>query len=295
MRKLSFLVVFQFIAVAVFSQSVGIGTTSPNKTAKVDISSTTQGFLPPRMTHAQRNAIVSPAQGLIVYCTDCGTNGQPQYYNGTSWRSMDGGSATNPPSLTVTICNQTWMTQNLNVNKYRNGDTIPQVKDSATWLNLTTGAWCWYNNDSATYAASYGRLYNWYAVTDPRGLAPTGYHVPSDLEWNVLIKCIDPTADTSLSIQSTTAGGALKEAGTLRWLSPNTGATNSSGFTALPGGLKSSTNAAFLNLGSYGYFWTTSESSSAEAKFHRLFNQDTNAFRSTRPKTAGLSVRCIKD
>ncbi len=295
MRQLYYVIVFVFIAAVANSQSVGIGTTSPNQTAKVDISSTTQGFLPPRMTHAQRSAISTPAQGLIVYCTDCGTNGQPQYYNGTSWRSLDGGAATNPPSVTVLICSQTWATQNLSVSKYKNGDIIPQVTDSVAWLTLTTGAWCWYKNDSATYAAKYGRLYNWYAVNDPRGLAPTGYHVPTDLEWNVLVKCIDPSADTSLSIQSTTAGGALKEAGTANWVTPNTGATNSSGFTALPGGLRSSTNSGFTNIGIYGYFWTTSESDPTSAKYHRLFAQDTNAFRSTRPKAAGLSVRCVKD
>ena len=295
MRQLYFVIAFLFIAAVANSQNVGIGTTSPNKTAKVDISSTTQGFLPPRMTYAQRNAIVTPAQGLIVYCTDCGTNGQPQYYNGASWRSLDGGAATNPPSVTVTICNQTWMTQNLSVSKYKNGDVIPQVTDSAAWLNLTTGAWCWYKNDSATYAATYGRLYNWYAVNDPRGLAPTGYHIPTDLEWNVLVKCIDAAADTSVSIQSTTAGGGLKETGTVHWSSPNTGATNSSGFTALPGGLKSSTNSAFLNLGLYAYFWTASEFDATTAKYHRLFAQDANAYRNSRPKTAGLSVRCVKD
>ena len=295
MKKFSYIIVFLFSTIAAIAQSVGFGTTNPNTSAKVDINSTTQGFLPPRMTYAQRNAILSPAQGLIVYCIDCGNNGQPQYYSGAAWRSLDGGVATAPPSLTVTICSQIWLTKNLSTSKYKNGDSIPHVTDSAAWLSLTTGAWCWYKNDSATYAATYGKLYNWYAANDPRGLAPTGYHIPTDLEWNVLVKCIDAAADTSLSIQSTTAGGALKEAGTLNWVTPNTGATNSSGFTALPGGLRSSTNSAFLNLGSYAYFWTASESDLTSAKYHRLYSQDANAYRNTRPKTAGLSVRCIKD
>jgi uncharacterized protein (TIGR02145 family) len=88
------------------------------------------------------------------------------------------------------------MQKNLNVSKYKNGDIIPQVTDGTQWANLTTGAWCWYNNDSATYAATYGKLYNWYAVNDPRGLAPEGWHVPSDGEWNILIKYLDPIADT---------------------------------------------------------------------------------------------------
>ena len=295
MKQLSYFIIFLFSAIAANAQNVGFGTTSPNTTAKVDISSTTQGFLPPRMTYAQRNAIASPAQGLIVYCTDCGTNGQPQYYNGAAWRSMDGGAAITPPSSTVTLCSQVWLTKNLSVSKYKNGDPIPNVTDSATWLALTTGAWCWYKNDSATYAATYGKLYNWYAAQDPRGLAPAGYHVPSDSEWNVLVRCIDAAADTSLSVQSTTAGGALKEAGTLNWATPNTGATNSSGFTGLPGGLRSSTNAAFSNVGSYGYFWTTSQFDPISAKYHRLNSIDANAYRNNRPKTAGLSVRCVKD
>lgn len=295
MKKLTYIIVFLFSAIAVNAQSVGFGTTHPNTTAKVDITSTTQGFLPPRMTYAQRNAIVSPAQGLMVYCTDCGTNGQPQYYNGAAWRSMDGGTPTNPVLSTVTICSQIWQTKNLSVSKYKNGDTIPHVTDSVTWLGLTTGAWCWYKNDSATYAATYGKLYNWYAANDPRGLAPTGYHVPTDLEWNVLVKCIDAAADTSVTTQSTTAGGALKETGTLNWATPNAGATNSSGFTGLPGGLRSSTNSAFLNIGTYGYFWTATAFDATSAQYHRLNSIDANAYRNNRPKTAGLSVRCIKD
>ena len=296
MKKLSYVVVFLFSAIAANAQNVGIGTTSPNTTAKVDISSTTQGFLPPRMTYAQRNAIVSPAQGLIVYCTDCGINGQPQYYNGAAWRTMDGGAPTNPVSVTVSICSQVWLTKNLSVSKYKNGDSIPQVRDSTAWASATTGAWCWYKNDSATYAATYGKLYNWYAVTDPRGLAPTGYHLPTDSEWNVLVRCLDSGADTSIiGTQSTTAGGALKEAGTANWQSPNTGATNSSGFTALPGGLSSGTSV-FSNSGVFGYFWTASSFDAVNAWFHRLNALDANAFRKNdKSKAAGFSVRCVKN
>src|ERR1035437_2945754 len=90
----------------------------------------------------------------------------------------------------VTICTQVWMLNNLEVTTYRNGDPIPQVTDPAAWGLLSTGAWCWYNNDSATNASTYGKLYNWYAVNDPRGLAPTGWHVPSDAEWTTLSTCL---------------------------------------------------------------------------------------------------------
>ena len=86
---------------------------------------------------------------------------------------------------TVTISNQTWMKSNLNVSHYRNGDVIPQITDSSQWANLTTGAWCYYKNDDAN-GPVYGKMYNWYAVNDPRGLAPVGYHIPNNLEWSNL-------------------------------------------------------------------------------------------------------------
>jgi hypothetical protein len=154
------------------------------------------------MTYDQRNAIVNPATGLMIYCTDCDSSGQPQFYNGTRWCNMLGAIANGPLPLysnpsSVTIGTQIWSDKNLDVTKYRNGDPIPQVTDATLWANLTIGAWCWYNNDSATYAAIYGRLYNWYAINDPRGLAPTGWHVATDAEWNKMTKYLDPDIDTT--------------------------------------------------------------------------------------------------
>ena len=104
----------------------------------------------------------------------------------------------------ITICNQVWMLKNLDVSTYRNGDPIPQVTDPTTWVGLTTGAWCYYNNDPAN-GAIYGKLYNWYAVNDPRGLAPTGWHVPSDAEWTELSTCLDAISPTG------NVGGKMKE------------------------------------------------------------------------------------
>jgi uncharacterized protein (TIGR02145 family) len=127
---------------------------------------------------------------------------------------------------TVTIGTQVWMVENLKTTKYRNGDPIPNVTGNA-WAALTTGAYCWYNNDAATYKATYGALYNWYAVADSRNIAPTGWHVPTDAEWTTL---------TTFLGGESVAGGKLKETGTNHWTSPNTGATNETGFTALPGG-----------------------------------------------------------
>ena len=109
----------------------------------------------------------------------------------------------------------------------------------AAWATLTTGAYCYYNNDSATYAATYGKLYNWYAVNDPRGLAPAGWHVPSDAEWTELINCLGG---------EDVAGGKMKAVSAL-WYSPNTGATNSSGFTGLPGGYRFKRYPLFFGIG----------------------------------------------
>ena len=130
-----------------------------------------------------------------------------------------------PNAFGVTsIGTQIWMTRNLTVSQYRNGDIIPEVTDPAAWAALTTGAWCYYNNDPAN-GPIYGKLYNWYAVNDSRGLAPNGYHIPTTTEWTTLTNTLG-----GLSL----AGGDLKEAGITHWSDPNTGATNNSGFTGLP-------------------------------------------------------------
>lgn len=204
-------------------------------------------------------------------------------------------TSANPGNQTsVTIGTQIWSTKNLDVAKYRNGDPIPQVTDPTTWGNLTTGAWCWYNNDSATYAATYGRLYNWYAVNDPRGLAPQGWHVPTDAEWNRLVKFIDPGADTVCwnCSQSETAGGALKS--TTGWASPNFGATNSSGFTALPGGYRNE-DGSFNIVGYHVCWWSASEKDPTYAWTRMLNFSHSSLERDRYIKTDGFSVRLVKD
>ena len=197
-----------------------------------------------------------------------------------------------PPTRTypsVTICCQIWMSKNLDVTKYRNGDLIPQVTNEAAWRALTTGAWCYYNNDPAM-GVIYGKLYNWYAVNDPRGLAPAGWHIPIDFEWTFLSKCLggDPAAVA-----------ALKETGTTHWKSPNAGTTNSTGFTALPGGYRN-IGGTFYRIGEGGYFWTaTSAADVSRPTFAWLrylsYINSTPNHRTNNNMQDGYSVRCVKD
>jgi len=185
----------------------------------------------------------------------------------------------------VWIHGQQWMTRNLAVASYRNGDRIPQVKDENKWAALTTGAWCWFNNDSAT-GAIYGRLYNWYAVNDPRGLAPVGWHVPSDAEWDSL--------ETHLG---NNAGGKLKETGTTHWALPNTGATNKTGFTGLPGGYRGFLGSWNSGTGYTGFWWSSTEYESYpnSAWYRRLLYNNGYIENWPEDKHTGASVRCLRD
>lgn len=440
--RLSLLIIFLVANLSIsFAQNVGIGTTNPDASAKLEVKSNNSGFLPPRMTYAERNAIISPATGLIVYCTDC-ANGEMQFYNGTDWVQMMVNTASVPfviptyigkwryqfirdtfynwqayqqngqlqldsirvvdyrtsngyfqfntnntytwqttgstvyngsfttltntgyaygttikclgistilapydttrfyiynlsyPNMTIqrdllfslvsnndtviidryyellkydvdttttsvtipsiSIGTQTWSTKNLDVAKYRNGDPIPQVTDPTQWANLTTGAWCWYNNDSASYAATYGRLYNWYAVNDPRGLAPQGWRIPTEGDWNRLVKFIDSGADTTCQncVQSSAAGGAMKS--TTGWDAPNTGANNSSGFASLPGGYRSSAGT-FLDVRLRGVWWCADEFDITLAWYRRLYYDNAVVYRNFFNKISGFSVRVIRD
>ncbi len=171
----------------------------------------------------------------------------------TTTKNQIASRPTVPPTASeVRIGTQIWMTRNLNVSRYRNGDPIPQVQDPSAWAALTTGAWCYYENNTVN-GTTYGKLYNWYAVNDPRGLAPTGYHVPSDGEWTTL---------TTFLGGESVAGGKMKA--TTLWNSPNTGATNSSGFTGLPGGIRNRFGSIF-DIGFNGNWWSSSEGGAAFA------------------------------
>jgi uncharacterized protein (TIGR02145 family) len=185
------------------------------------------------------------------------------------------------------------------VSKYRNGDNITNITTpNSSWQNTTSGAWCNYNND-ANNGTTYGKLYNWYAVNDSRGLCPTGWHVPTDSEWNVMVKYLDPNADTVCGNcwQSGIAGGALKSTAIQPtpggWNSPNAGATNSSGFSAGPGGLRDG-NGAFGLVGFNGYWWSSSLSET-NAWYRRLNFSSGDVSRVSNNRPNGFSVRCLRD
>ncbi|MGA3014551.1 MAG: fibrobacter succinogenes major paralogous domain-containing protein [Bacteroidales bacterium] len=182
----------------------------------------------------------------------------------------------------VVIGTQTWMASNLKVTKYRNGTAIPNVSDSAQWVALTTGAYCVYNNDP-TMVSTYGLLYNWYAAGDSVNiLAPQGWHVPTDAEWTTLTTYLGASA-----------GGKLKETGTKHWDSPNSGATDATNFTALPGADRSYTGV-FHNMGIYGFWWTSSYSG-INGIDRIMTDASANVFSINYPMDIGFSVRCVKD
>ncbi len=179
---------------------------------------------------------------------------------------------------TVTIGTQVWMVENLKTTKFRNGDPIPY------WTKTTLRGYCWYNDD-ANYKSTYGAIYNYYTTMDNRSICPSGWHIPNDAEWTTLINFLGG---------ENVAGGKVKESGTAHWASPNTGATNETGFTGLPGGARDC-SVAYINIGTYGT-WNSSTPvvggwisgyyvQSANAKFQRGFGFDCN----------GGYVRCIKD
>ncbi len=180
----------------------------------------------------------------------------------------------------VTIGSQTWMAEDLKTTHYNDGTAIPLVTDASTWSNLTKAGYCWYNNDSAANKATYGALYNWYAANTGK-LAPAGWHVATNAEWNVLITFVGGDS---------VAGGELKDTSVLLWAPPNTGATNAYGFAAVPGGCRV-TNGAFNGMDGSAFWWSaTANSRGLDMLYVSAFvNRDSSGVR------AGFSVRCVRD
>ncbi len=197
--------------------------------------------------------------------------------------------------FTVEIGSQCWMAQNLKVTHYRNGDPIPNVTDAGEWEGLSTGAYCDYGNDPAN-VETYGRLYNWYAVDDSRNIAPEGWHVATDDEWKQLemhLGMSQAEAD-DIGLRGTDEGGKLKETGTVHWYPPNTGATNESGFSALPGGYRYN-DGYFGGMGSNALFWCSTEFDSGGAWYRYLCYSCSEVSRYYDYKQDGFSVRCVRD
>lgn len=238
----------------------------------IDNSINESGFKIERKTGTGNYAVVGSSATNVSTFNDVGLTPSTTYtYRVYSFNSV-GNSTTNSNEFTITtdfptvtdidgntyqtvdICNQFWTKTNLNVSKYRNGDIIPQVTDTGEWHGLTTGAWCYYGNDSAN-GIVYGKLYNWYAVVDPRGLAPLGYHIPTKEEWNVLNACPE-----------------------------------SSGFTGLPGGIRNNDvwNPLFdfIFIGTQGNYWSVTEQGPVNSVTQLADHVG---------KYVGCSVRCIKD
>jgi len=179
---------------------------------------------------------------------------------------------------------QTWMAENLKVIKYNNGDSIPSVTENVGWSNQTDGAYCIYENTSSNTAV-YGVLYNWYAIDDSRNICPAGWHVPTDGEW---------TALSTILGGDSIAGGKMKETGTTHWVSPNEGATNESGFTAVPSGFRNYAGA-FGSLTYYNFWWSATEASISNAYYRGTACNHVMLNNADADKRQGFSVRCLKD
>jgi len=198
----------------------------------------------------------------------------------------------------VTIGTQVWMAENLRTTKYSDGSNIPVVTSNTAWANnwnnggnpLRQPMMCWYNNDQSTYTANkFGALYNWYAINPEtngnKNICPKGWHVPTYTEWGTLISFLG---------DGTVAGGKMKSTGTQYWTSPNTDATNSSGFSGLPGGNRSYFGS-FDFIGNYGFWWSSTENATSLAWYRGLNYNNDNVGTSPNDKTTGMCVRCVMD
>ncbi len=257
-------------------------STSPNPTTANNVTSNGTGI----------GSFTSSLSGLVAnttyYVRAYATNSSGTGYGNQITFSTASGTVTDIDGnvyTTVTIGTQVWLVENLKVTRYRNGDAIPNITDATQWANLSTGAYCNYNND-INNANIYGRLYNWQAVTDVRNIAPVGWHVPTEADWAIL----------TTFIGGPWASYKLKETGTSHWTGPNTCATNQYQFTALPGGIRFVTGT-FNNIFDFGTWWSTTINQTGIDAYSRVINYScTFGFGgSTHGISAGLSVRCVKD
>jgi uncharacterized protein (TIGR02145 family) len=217
--------------------------------------------------------------GILLILIGCNNDPANPASNNNTVTDIDGNVYS-----TVNIGDQVWMADNLKVTKYRNGDTLPGISNAEEWKNLSAGAYCYYNNDTNNIAA-YGRLYNWYAVSDNRNIAPEGWHIPTEEEIIAL---------TDFLAGDTIAAGKMKDTGSRYWINPNTGATNESGFSARPGGYRFD-DGRYYTLRSNGYWWSATRSYEMYAWTPRLYFGFADVKREPYYEKYGFAVRCIKD
>jgi uncharacterized protein (TIGR02145 family) len=300
------------IFVFTFLLSCGEDTTTPSKTAQITSISPAKGYIGDTITIYGLNFGISQDSSLALF-------NSTKVTDYLSWNDskikvkVPTGAISGKVTITVNnvksnevyfevllitepayydsvkIGSQVWMLKNLNVDHYRNGDSIIEVREDEKWYNLSTGACCYYNNDTAN-GATYGKLYNWYAVNDPRGLAPAGWHIPTNAEWKELVNYFG---------SASVAGGKLKSTGTYEdgnglWRSPNTDASNESGFTALPGDYRLNIGT-FRTVGYYGAWWSSTDTTSSEAWGIFMYYDKSLLNNWYYNKNNGYSVRCIKD
>ena len=232
------------------------------------------------------STIKNPKSGMIRW------NGVDlEVWNGLKWLSLtqmgsyDGEVVDIDGNIypTIKLKDIEFMAENLRTTRYRNGDPIPQVTDQTAWANQTTGAWCWYDNDS-NYDRPYGKLYNWYVASDSRNVCPEGWHIITIEEWFHFSNYFGP---------STTVGSKLKESGSAHWINPNLGATNESQFTGLPGGNRSA-EGLYSSIYSGGYWWSISEDPTTHAFLSHLTGALPSFLQVSLNKKTGASIRCFK-
>jgi len=252
--------------------------------------------------YIMKNGVIINKQSIKTTDVDSIIFYNPSLVNSTTVTDYDGNVYN-----TVTIGTQVWMKENLRTTKYANGTAIPLINTVSTWSTLTASskAYCWYNDDISN-KATYGALYTWAAamngaasvIVNPsgiQGVCPTGWHLPSDAEWNTLIGYIDSTFNPLIQgTQSYLAGGKMKSTGTQYWQSPNANATNESGFSGLPGGYRGSAGT-FLNIGTGGYWWSSTEFTMGNSWNRILYYINGSVGRYGYDKRSGFSVRCIRD
>jgi uncharacterized protein (TIGR02145 family) len=246
-------------------------------------------------TTGDRLKITGKSGNYSTVCTDVPTQSKTISFTFVACTDADGNNYS-----VVQIGSQVWMAENLKTTKYRNGDPIPNVTDNTKWSNISTGAYCDYNNTPGN-SAIYGKLYNWYAVDDSRNIAPTGWHGPTDAEWTILTDYLiangynwDGTKNQNKiakALASTTNWASSPYEGEIgTYLTKN----NSAGFTALPGGYRYS-NGFFDSIGNYGLWWSSTEYSTSNAYRRSLYYSDTEIGRDYDYKKCGYSVRLVRD